>query len=418
MKTVYEKFLRFERGRSVVMARIVVDNVDELPEPDGIEDKILEAGSRAEVINSGSLYKLNSEGSWVKWQGDEVFSSAADLKQALASGAAADRTSYGDIITVSRTTSDGETRAYDWEIIGKDEDGEGTLTLQLYRVWGELMTMGEEKLATFPDGLPVGDYSLTLPQAKALLLDAEKTIYFWIGTAIGAGGYLTFDGNTLKSFNADGTVLSRYINWKEAPTDGATYTDLGRADGSTPHINKIERAVLGVNDYENSPLREWLNDDRPASERDADEWSPANEFSIRPPSRDGFLYGWEESFAQLLTATSRKVLRRTAVDGDTISGTVLELDDKVWLPAYEEIGYTYPATVTSPAGLTYVEGKKYGYFDQFDKIKLNENGAAVSCLLRTAAIKEDTVIVYGDDERTGSVLPGIAPCVVISGGAD
>jgi len=50
--------------------------------------------------------------------------------------------------------------------------------------------------------------------------------------------------------------------------------------------------------------------------------------------------------------------------------------------------------------------------------KLDENGAAVSCLLRTAAIKEDTVIVYGDDERTGSVAPGIAPCVVISGGAD
>lgn len=358
------------------------------------------------------------EGKLLELKGALGITSMGDVLRELIEGSVA-HVSYGDLISATRTTSDGVTKSYDWEIIGKNEDGDKTLTLQLYRVWDELMTMGDEKFATFPSGLAVGHYSITLPEAKALLIDEDTTAYITVASAIEAGGYLTFNGRALRAYEADGTAMPRTaVSWKKEATAGTTYTDLGTADGNTEHINKIERAVLGVNDYENSPLRAWLNDDRPAAERDEDEWIPENEFSIKPKSMDGFLYGWDSDLADMMIAVPKRIFKLTSASGDHYSGTVTTLNDKAWLLAYEEIGHTYPGTITSPADVSSVEGEKYGWFDFFDRIRLTESGTAVSCLLRSMDCKYDSVICYGDNERTDYVQPGIAPCIVISGGAD
>ena len=407
-------------GTAHVECHLIADSASDLPEGNTLDDRVLVQGSTCWVIGESVRYALSSAGEWIRQDSDVPFATAADLRAALASGAAADRCSLGDLIEVSRTTSDSTEKTYQWEIIGVNEDGENTLTLQLYRVWPELMTMGDEALAVFPEGLAVGHYSITLPVVKALLIDEQCTMYIPIATAIPAGGKLLFSGGTLRSCQADNTIIQSYIYYKMEPVTGTEYTDLGTADGNTEHINKVERAVLGTNNYENSLLREWLNDTRPAAERDQDEWDPDNEFSLKPPSRDGFLYGWDEDFADMIVAAEKKIFAPTARDGNAYTGTVTVLTDNAWLLCYEEIGHAYPVRITSPTELTEIEGHKYPYFDVFSRIKLTSGGTAIPTLLRTMDIFSDSIITCGDDERTeptrGTGVPGIAPCVVISGG--
>lgn len=262
-------------GRNICRATLLVDTADELPAADALGGMLLSQGSTATVITEGCEYQLDSTGTW-RQRGKVNFNSAADLASYVKAGTAAKLCNYGDLIEVERTTSDGVSKTYAWEVYGINEDGDNTLTLRLYRPY-DLKNMGDEALAYFPEGLEAGNYSISLPSSERSCLGdfSPETIYFHTSEDIPAGGQLAALMSTsrqawcgLQSFaDAEATEPIEELgngrpNWSFEPADGATYTDLGTADGTTEHINHISRALQGTSDWELSDLRDWLNDDR------------------------------------------------------------------------------------------------------------------------------------------------------------
>ena len=61
-----EKFVRYseETKRAQVIAEIYTDTSDELPEKNGLDDRILHQGSVAYVISENRLAVMDSNGNW------------------------------------------------------------------------------------------------------------------------------------------------------------------------------------------------------------------------------------------------------------------------------------------------------------------------------------------------------------------
>ena len=68
---IKQKFIRFDNGKSVVLAEICVDTAEELPNADGITGRLLVQGSLAWDISTGDFYGLNSSGEWINQTGGD-----------------------------------------------------------------------------------------------------------------------------------------------------------------------------------------------------------------------------------------------------------------------------------------------------------------------------------------------------------
>lgn len=424
MKILYEKFLDFKDGKSLVRAHIAVDTSAELPEPDGIENKILEAGSKASVINEGKDYMLSESGEWYE-RGVVNFSSAADLEAAVRSGAAAKLCHVGDLIAVERTTSDGETKAFKWEVIGIGADGEGTLTLQLYRLWDELLTMGREALIYCPEGLSPGNYSIGLPSytRSCMIPSSPERVYFNLSVTIPAGGQLVPANGSLAHLEAYSSpdpadIIRSSITLLAEPVDGVTYTDLGTADGSSATVNHISHALYG-SPYPYSELRRWIASDKPAAQRT---WTAQNVFSRKPAAlSDGFLYGWESWFSAMLKAVEKTtyVARTDSVQEVDGEGYRLTLDavttaDKAFLPSALELGGRLGYSVLQ--GDLDPEGMKYKLFDSVPVARLREQDKAFySQWTRSQDWLTDCNLYTSADVRFGKAIKtcAVAPIVVL-----
>ena len=59
-------------GKLHIIGQIFIDDVSELPEPDGIDGYELVQSSIAYVINSGELYVMDSDGKWHDTAGKKI----------------------------------------------------------------------------------------------------------------------------------------------------------------------------------------------------------------------------------------------------------------------------------------------------------------------------------------------------------
>lgn len=64
--------IAYVNEKSCIIGEIFVDEVSELPEPDGVEGYELVQGSATYVIKSGELYVMGGDGKWHNSNGGAV----------------------------------------------------------------------------------------------------------------------------------------------------------------------------------------------------------------------------------------------------------------------------------------------------------------------------------------------------------
>lgn len=69
-----ERFVHFDEtgNRDVIIAEIIVDTANELPETDGISGRILHQGSIALIVKEGRIAVLSGDGEWCDISGKTV----------------------------------------------------------------------------------------------------------------------------------------------------------------------------------------------------------------------------------------------------------------------------------------------------------------------------------------------------------
>lgn len=72
-----ERFVRFDEGKSAIIAELTVDTIAELPRAETLEGIKLCQGSMAWVIESGAILGLSGSGEWVDQDSGEKYSPAA-----------------------------------------------------------------------------------------------------------------------------------------------------------------------------------------------------------------------------------------------------------------------------------------------------------------------------------------------------
>lgn len=64
--------IAYRNGISHIIGEIFIDDVSELPTPDGIDGYELVQGSVAYVIKSGEIYVMSGDGKWYDSNGKEA----------------------------------------------------------------------------------------------------------------------------------------------------------------------------------------------------------------------------------------------------------------------------------------------------------------------------------------------------------
>ena len=208
--------------------------------------------------------------------------------------------------------------------------------------------------AQFPDGLPAGQYYITLNHGSYGGGTGQDGAYnFTLTQPVPVGGKIKhstmgrYESNgytpekitagTFTTYGADYAVIEQGI----ATSSGASGTSLGVATASNPsykvgdHINFTERQYYGSNNFEHSANIKWLNSAAAgaASGANASWWYPSDEFDMPVKSTlPGFLHGLDPSFV----ACIGKVRKRTAYPVAEGYG-YRDTEEQVWLPSMTEM---------------------------------------------------------------------------------
>lgn len=246
---------------------------------------------------------------------------------------------HGDEVIVHETAA----KLY-FDIIDIDKDTPSdsqfthSLTLQLHDVYVDLQYCARQAAFAFPEGLAAGTYKFTVGAHPWVAGDVNKVLTFTLANAIAAGGQLVFNG----AYNATlvGTTISVFASPTSTTaaetvtmTEGDTGTDLGTILRSkTDAINSIDRALLGSNNWLESPMRQYLNSDKAAGSV----WTPQTVFD-RPPAwattTAGFLHGIDPDFVAVLGNVKKTTGLNTISDG---GGTAVH-DEKFFLLSRSEV---------------------------------------------------------------------------------
>lgn len=148
----------------------------------------------------------------------------------------------------------------------------------------------------------------------------------------------TLEGKSVVSYANSASVLSIE---SAVLTEGTGGTDLGTADGGSPGVNHMQRAIFGSNNYAQSAVRQFLNRSVSAGEA----WTPTNKFD-RPPQSfvsGGFMQGLPDEFlavvqAAVIPCRTTSVFEADSLDGNAFStNQVYTLEDKFFLLSRPEI---------------------------------------------------------------------------------
>ena len=220
----------------------------------------------------------------------------------------------------------------------------------------------------FPEGLSAGTYYFTIGAELWYINDVNKTFGFVLTKAIPAGGQLVFthvagttiEGKTINFYgsNVSTTIIESPIIfvWNNEIMNGTFLGTILRT--KTDIINSIDRIIYGNNNYKESAIRQWLNNNSSASNF----WIPQNNFD-RPPlwrsTANGFMYNMDNDFLNVIGTTIEKIARNTSCDG----GGYDIIKDKFRLLSKPQI---YGGTTVS--GID--EGNAYRLFSNYSDLNI------------------------------------------------
>ena len=211
---------------------------------------------------------------------------------------------------------------------------------------------------TYPSGLPVGTYHITLDHGAPGNSTAQDGTYQFTTTQIvPAGGLIRH--TTMGVYQSSGYTKAQIIGGKFVTynteyteleslttTEGSGGTSLGTTTSSRQSyrtnelLNFTERNAGGSNNWLNSSIRQYLNGNAvgAASGQIASWWTPQTGFD-RPTksTTPGFLYGIEQGFLDLLVDVKKRTRLYNAGD---VTGTYKDSDEKVFFLSQTEVNLT------------------------------------------------------------------------------
>lgn len=232
-----------------------------------------------------------------------------------------------------------------------------------------------EALYHAPEELAAGTYHFALPSGYEESYGGGKSIMFTLTQNVPKDGVILFPWGY--QVQALATKVSTYASQSAATpietvsvSEGTDGTDLGTANGTTAHMNHIQRARYGSNHWKESSIRAWLNSEKAAGSW----WAPQTEFD-RPPtytSRAGFLKGLSADFLAILGEADHIAALNTVTDGGGSETT----RDRMFLLSSTEVGLGKENGIAEGVTYPFYEGAANA-----DRIK-TRNGAAAWWWLR------------------------------------
>lgn len=317
-----------------------------------------------------------------------------------------------------------------WQVIGMDIDEpvdpqyKHSMTLLTKNRGTNLFFGWPQALIYCRDGLGAGDYYITVKQYSWKESIIDEKYGFRLSNDIPEGGQITLEGIigdpnypdlnayqivTYSSSSATTPIESsrfdkesKWSTWP-VPLSPSYLCDIRNTDNQvvgfglptkTIFINSIQRAIgtpifgqVCVNaNYKNSAIRQWLNSDKQAGSV----WQPMTVFDRPPISRvasiNGFIYGLDEDFINVIKSTKNRTARNTLFEDGGVDIT----EDKFFLLSKSQV---YGGAVAE--GID--EGAVYPYFKNYsdlnvagvesdtNRIRINNN-TAKQWLLRTPNI--------------------------------
>ena len=232
------------------------------------------------------------------------------------------------------------------------------------------------------NALAAGTYNITLPAGIWESDGGGQTIQFTTTESVPVGGQIVIVGwgssvnitsATISTFS--GPTSTTAIESGLAISVGSAGTSLGTADGTTEHMNHVQRARYGNGNYRESAIRQWINSLAAGNAW----WTPQNEFD-RPPAyadKPGLLHGMDPDFLAAIGAVDRKVKTNriwenplTCTEGTNSFYTVR---DKSFLLSKEEVGFAVENNIAEGTVLDFYDG-----ISNEERIKYDHASAGVA----------------------------------------
>lgn len=253
--------------------------------------------------------------------GGLTISSWSDVQQLVRLGLASKLFSVGDQLVCNR----GEETLV-WDVIGIDHDTPTdktkthSMTLQLHDCLPKALQYSAKSALYYAQAeLEAGTYSFTCKGRLDYTRDNDKSFQFTLSAPIPAGGQIvvetsageTLNGKTVKTYSsATATVAIETITLSE----GSSGTALGATDGTDENVNEILNVIVGMNNWQQSAIRQMLNSSAEAGTF----WTPQSKWD-RPPSwnatQEGFLRGVDDDFLAVLGTVDKRTAIRAEENG-------------------------------------------------------------------------------------------------------
>lgn len=262
---------------------------------------------------------------------------------------------------------------------------------------------------TYPNGLPVGTYHVTLDHgAYGEATTQDGTYQFTTTQIVPPGGLIRH--TTMGVFQSNGYTKAQITGGKFVTydttytqleslttTEGSGGTSLGTATArrqlyrTNELLNFTERNAYGSNNWLNSDIRQYLNsyDAGAAPGQIASWWTSKNIWDMPAESSEpGFLYGLDPSFCGILM-TAKKRNRLTLADYGSSSVKYIDSEETVFLVSQTEVNLTredgvYENSFGTDETFTTIKTAPYALYasaEDADRIKYR-NGVAHSWWLR------------------------------------
>lgn len=323
----------------------------------------------------------------------------AEVQAVVRAGLAPKAFEVGDQLTCVK---DGQTLT--WDIIGFDHDVPAdpalthSMTLLLHNSFIKIPFDERDALFVAANGLPAGTYYFALPNGYDSQYVENRNLQFTLSSPVAAGGKLR-------------------LTWQpKTPADTATVESLTPGDAGTvvesvpisygtggtklTTTGYITRLRNGSSNWKISSIRQFLNSDGEAGQA----WVPVTEDDLPPSWYDdlpGFLNGMDEDFLSVIGK-----VKRYSEDTEYARGQSQETEDKVFMLAGGEVNANLTVAVDNSEPYEYFALNSAlaepGNTSDSGRVKRDENGTPVSCLLMTPKTNTNSFIYYVNN--TGAVF--------------
>ena len=232
-----------------------------------------------------------------------------------------------------------------WDIAHYDEDGNAYLNWHFCIPDGVQFDAPEAIYYAGENGLPAGDYYITIGSDYGTGWSRSNAIAFTLTADMAPGDQLYIECGTNnandptagRTWNvyAQGSTTSKQSGTTSNGTTGTSLGTIGATNAQKPegNLNAISRVVYGSGRWSQSAIRQWLNSTLEASKW----WTPQNPWD-RPPAQHtqlrGFLAGYAEEFVAAIDPVEVVTALNTVEGYASATETTV---DKIFLPSLQEM---------------------------------------------------------------------------------